>query len=74
MSPARRVVVGVDVGSTSIKVQVLDLDGASLAIAATTTPLRDGSEGLFAEPDELRAAILATVDDALAEAGRVEVV
>ncbi|MFT4284738.1 MAG: FGGY family carbohydrate kinase, partial [Protaetiibacter sp.] len=74
MSPARRVVVGVDLGITSIKVQVLDVDGASLAIAATTTPWRDGSEGRFAEPDELRAAILATVDDALAEAGRVEVV
>jgi len=74
MTPAPRAVVGVDIGSTSIKVQVLGVDGASLALAAAATPWRDGPDGRFAEPAELRTVVLDAVDEALGRAGELEIV
>ncbi len=57
--------VGVDVGSSSVKVLVADLDGAPIALARRATPTRllpgDGAEHPLAE-------VLTTVDEALADA------
>lgn len=74
MTSTPRVVVGIDIGSTSIKVQVLGVDGGSLALASAATPWRDGQEGRYAEPTELRAMILTTAHDALGRAGECDVV
>lgn len=70
----RRVLVGVDIGSTSCKTQLLGLDGESLAIASATTPWLDAGYGKYLQSDELFSAVLDTIDRALDAVGPVTVV
>jgi sugar (pentulose or hexulose) kinase len=62
-------VLGLDVGTTSVKAAVFAADGAEVAHARAATPWRPLPTGAELDPDALLAAAIAAADGALRGAG-----
>ncbi|MFE9192799.1 gluconokinase [Micromonospora sp. NPDC007208] len=75
MGPERRVIVGVDVGTTAVRATAFALDGTARHAATRECPLLEPMPGWqVQEPDVLVAATLAAVSECVAGTAGAEVV
>ncbi|MEU8423549.1 FGGY family carbohydrate kinase [Micromonospora sp. NPDC048835] len=75
MGPERRVILGVDVGTTVVRVGAFALDGSARHVRTRAYPLLEPLPGWqVQDPDVLVAATLAAVSACVADTGGAEVV
>ncbi|WFE98819.1 FGGY family carbohydrate kinase [Micromonospora sp. WMMD964] len=75
MGPGRRVILAVDVGTTTVRAASFSLDGTAPHVATRQCPLRQPVPGwLVQEPDVLVAATLAAMSACVADTPGAEVV
>ncbi len=70
---SHEVLVGVDVGTTSCKAAVVEVDGAELARGSVRTPWRNVPTGAELDPVELLEAALGAIHEALSAAPKARV-